>query len=91
MRAFLVKLLTVAALIAVALVKSTAQQSTGKCHIMLLDVSGSMMRHYANNLRGWLVEKLLTSSAFAASDRVIASTPAFAHAEGSTKALPVEE
>ena len=70
MRACFLKLLIVAALLAVALV-TTAQPPAGKCHVLLLDVSGSMKRHYENNLRGWLVEKLLTSAAFSPSDRVI--------------------
>jgi hypothetical protein len=71
MRVFWLKLLTVAALLAVALVTTTAQQTAGKCHVLLLDVSGSMQKRYANNLRGWLIEKLLTSAAFSPGDRVI--------------------
>jgi len=71
MRAFWLKLLTVAVLIAVALV-TTAQPTAGKCHVLLLDVSGSMKHRYVdNNLRGWLIEKLLTSAAFSPGDRVI--------------------
>jgi len=53
------------------LMLSLAQSAGAKTHLILLDDSGSMPRRYANNLRGWLVEPLLKSSAFAADDRVV--------------------
>lgn len=48
-----------------------AQQPAGKCHIILLDVSGSMKQRYAGGLKDWLIRPLLTSAAFAPNDRVI--------------------
>ncbi len=39
--------------------------------MILLDSSSSMKQRYVANLRGWLVEPLLKSTAFAADDRVI--------------------
>lgn len=71
MRASLAKIIVTSLLIAFALVSTIAQQTTAKCHLLLLDVSGSMKERYANNLRGWLIEKLISSAAFSPSDRVI--------------------
>jgi hypothetical protein len=71
MRGFLTKIMVTSLLIGFALVSTIAQQTTAKCHVLLLDVSGSMKDRYTNNLRGWLIEKLISSAAFAPSDRVI--------------------
>jgi hypothetical protein len=59
------------AMLAFELVVVLAQQSGGTCHVLLLDVSGSMKVRYANNLKTWLMEPLLRSRAFAPSDRVL--------------------
>ena len=58
-------------LMAIGMTGTIAQQTTAKCHVLMLDVSGSMKHRYDNNLKGWLVEKLITSAAFSPSDRVI--------------------
>ena len=56
---------------AALLLTFAALPTVGKTHILLLDDSGSMKHNYSRNLRGWLVEPLLKSSAFAPEDRVI--------------------
>lgn len=71
MRVFLTKIIVTSLLIAFALVSTIAQQTTAKCHLLLLDVSGSMKGRYGNNLKGWLIEKLISSAAFSPGDRVI--------------------
>jgi hypothetical protein len=71
MRVFLTKIIVTSLLIAFALVSTIAQQTTAKCHLLLLDVSGSMKDRYDNNLKGWLIEKLISSAAFSPGDRVI--------------------
>ncbi|HMF55953.1 MAG TPA: hypothetical protein VK619_06315 [Pyrinomonadaceae bacterium] len=64
-------LLAAAACALVLLRSSYAQQTGGKTHYILLDDSGSMKARYGNNLRGWLIESLLKSSAFSKNDRVL--------------------
>lgn len=73
MRALIKKLIVSLALVACALVSTVARQTTGKCHILLFDVSGSMKadERYKNNLKGWLVEPLIKSNIFSPNDRVI--------------------
>lgn len=73
MRAWLKKLIAATGLMAYGLVATIAQPPAGKCHILLFDVSGSMRidNRYGNNLKNWLVEPILKSSAFGPNDRVI--------------------
>jgi hypothetical protein len=71
MRALRAKIIVTSLLIGFALVSTIAQQTTAKCHVLLLDVSGSMKGRYDNNLKGWLIEKLISSAAFSPGDRVI--------------------
>ena len=71
MRGIPAKIIVTSLLIAFALVGTIAQQTTAKCHVLLLDVSGSMKGRYDNNLKGWLIEKLISSAAFSTGDRVI--------------------
>lgn len=66
-----VKLIISLSLIVVIQPLTIADQLPGKCHILLLDISGSMKSRYANNLKGWLVEGLLQSDAFSPGDRVL--------------------
>lgn len=58
-------------LVTLALAGIAAKRVEGKTHVLLLDVSGSMRAHYENNLKGWLIQPLLSSSAFAPDDHVI--------------------
>jgi hypothetical protein len=60
-----------AIVLALGVTSTIAQQTSAKCHMLLLDVSGSMKDRYANNLKGWLVEKLISSAAFSSGDRII--------------------
>ena len=53
------------------LIWSLPQSVVARTHLILLDDSASMKTRYTNNLRGWLVEPLLKSTAFAADDRVV--------------------
>ncbi len=59
-------------LLAVALALGVlAYEAQGKTHYLLLDDSGSMKLRYGNNMKAWLFEPLLKSSAFSPQDRVI--------------------
>jgi hypothetical protein len=60
-----------ALLLVAAAQTSGAGQSTGKHHVLLFDVSGSMKDRYAGDLKNWLIQPLLTSSAFGSNDRVL--------------------
>jgi hypothetical protein len=71
MRALFTKIFIALLFATCLLAPSTAQQTSSKTHILLLDTSGSMRTRYANDLKGWLVESLLRSPAFSANDRVI--------------------
>lgn len=53
------------------LIWTLPQSVVARTHLILLDSSSSMKERYVNNLRGWLVEPLLKSTAFAADDRII--------------------
>jgi hypothetical protein len=71
MRQWIIRIAFCLLLLTLAPIRSPAQQAGGKTHIIMLDASGSMKGRYGNNLRGWLIEPLLKSSAFAPADRVI--------------------
>lgn len=71
MRQWIFRIALCLALITLAAFGGVAQQAGGKTHVIMLDASGSMKDRYGNNLRGWLIEPLLKSSAFAPTDRVI--------------------
>src|SRR5215213_9096330 len=60
-------------LLLVAGIQSVAsgQSSGGKCHVLLLDVSGSMKNRYGRDLKSWLIQPLLASSGFNPKDRVL--------------------
>lgn len=58
-------------LVTLALAGVAASRVEGKTHFLLLDASGSMDSRYNNNLKGWLIQPLLTSNAFAPDDVVI--------------------
>jgi hypothetical protein len=66
-----VKLVIALAALSFAPAIAVAQASSGKSHLLLLDVSGSMQSRYSNNLRDWLVGNLIASSVFSPSDRVV--------------------
>ena len=53
------------------LIWALPQSVVARTHLILLDSSSSMKQRYVDNLRGWLVEPLLKSTAFAADDRII--------------------
>ncbi|HXI24484.1 MAG TPA: hypothetical protein VNG71_11525 [Pyrinomonadaceae bacterium] len=53
------------------LMAAIAGRVEARTQYMLLDVSGSMKPHYANNMNGWLFEPLMRSGAFSPDDRVI--------------------
>lgn len=67
----LITRLLLAFLLASAAFAQTAPPRGAKTHVLLLDVSRSMQQRYANNLKGWLVEPILRSSAFAKGDHII--------------------
>jgi|GEM_PF-5072397 len=58
-------------LLGVFLLGVMAGRAEARTHYMLLDVSGSMKAHYANNMNGWLFEPLIRSGAFSPDERVI--------------------
>src|SRR6185295_7965856 len=53
------------------LIWTLPQSVIARTHLILLDSSSGMKQRYVDNLRCWLVEPLLTSTAFAADDRII--------------------
>jgi hypothetical protein len=73
MRKLTRRLIISLSLMGCALATALAQQPAGRCHVLLFDVSGSMRadNRYQNNLKGWLVEPLVKSGAFAQGDRVV--------------------
>jgi len=71
MRLWIFKIAVCFMLGVLAPISSSGQSAGGKTNIILLDVSGSMKDRYGNNMRGWLIEPLLKSNAFAPADRVI--------------------
>jgi hypothetical protein len=71
MRPLVLKIAICLMLATSTLSSGSAQQTGGKTHIILFDVSGSMKERYGNNMRSWLVEPLLRTSAFSPADRII--------------------
>jgi hypothetical protein len=63
--------LVITVLLGASAANSAPAQQSGKYHILLLDVSGSMRDRYRNDLRGWLIQPLLSSNAFSPQDQVI--------------------
>jgi hypothetical protein len=69
-------------LITAAAPPAVGQKPAARCHIILLDSSGSMKRRYDNNLKGWLIEPLMNSGSFGPSDYVIVR---WFHQRGNTR------
>lgn len=71
MRVLIVKFFILWLLAAAAQLCALGQSSGGKCHVLLLDVSGSMKDRYNGDLKSWLIEPLLASNGFNPNDRVL--------------------
>ena len=67
----LITSLVIAILLNASAANSASAQQSGKYHILLLDVSGSMKDRYRNDLKGWLIQPLLSSNAFSPQDQII--------------------